>query len=128
MRRMVRYAHGPMISPSLPFSRPGCAVDAILVVDAKLRIVAHATSASAPCPRCYQPSTHVHSHYLRTVRDLPMSDWTVSLVLEVRRFHCRQPDCPQRSCSHSPKGWRKKTQVFALRSASHGAPAKSKGR
>jgi len=86
-----------MTSPSLPFSLPGCAIDAILVVDAKLRIVAHATSASAPCPRCQQPSTHVHSHYLRTVRDLPMSDWTVSLVLQVRRFHCRQPDCPQKT-------------------------------
>jgi transposase len=86
-----------MPSPTLPFSLPGCVIDAIRTVDFKLLIVAHTISESAQCPRCHHASTHTHSHYLRTVRDLPISDWTASLLLQVRRFRCRQPGCPQQT-------------------------------
>jgi transposase len=53
------------------------------------------TAASASCPRCGTPSDRVHSHYRRTIADLPCHDRLMALRLLVRRFRCLQPDCPQ---------------------------------
>ncbi len=49
----------------------------------------------AACPRCGRLSSRVHSHYIRTIADLPAHDRPVALRLIVRRFHCVTPDCPQ---------------------------------
>jgi transposase len=38
----------------------------------------------------------VHSHYQRTVADLPWGGHTVRLHLHVRKFFCRQPTCSRR--------------------------------
>jgi transposase len=53
------------------------------------------TSATAACPRCGTSSDRIHSHYRRTVADLPCQDRPVALRLVVRRFRCIQPACPQ---------------------------------
>lgn len=45
------------------------------------------------CPDCQQKSSRVHSHYDRTVRDLPVSAFSVVLNLTVRRYFCDNPDC-----------------------------------
>jgi transposase len=62
-----------------------------------LTVVTHAITPSARCPRCARPSTRVHSRYTRAPRDLPVSDRAARLVLCVRRFFCRNLDCPQRT-------------------------------
>jgi transposase len=54
------------------------------------------TAAAASCPRCGIPSDRVHSHYRRTVADLPCQDRPVALRLLVRRFRCVESACPQR--------------------------------
>ena len=54
------------------------------------------TSATAACPRCGTPSDRVHSHYRRTVADLPCRDRPLAVRLLVRRFRCINPACPQR--------------------------------
>jgi transposase len=55
------------------------------------------TSAQALCPTCTQPSTHVHSHYRRTLADLPWATTPVLLHLRVRRFWCATPDCARQT-------------------------------
>ena len=55
------------------------------------------TSAQALCPTCTQPSTHVHSHYRRTLADLPWATTPVQLHLRVRRFWCETPDCARQT-------------------------------
>jgi transposase len=54
------------------------------------------TRASNPCPMCGTQSSSIHSHYIRTVADLPLTGKSVSLELHVRRFRCRDPGCSRR--------------------------------
>jgi len=55
------------------------------------------TATQARCPTCAQPSTHVHSHYRRTLADLPWATTPVQLHLRVRRFWCATPRCARRT-------------------------------
>jgi transposase len=55
------------------------------------------TAAQARCPTCTQPSTHIHSHYWRTLADLPWATTPVQLHLRVRRFWCATPHCARRT-------------------------------
>src|SRR5579884_1953525 len=46
---------------------------------------------------CQNLSSRVHSYYSRSPADLPSSGRTVQLALRVRRFRCRNPECPQQT-------------------------------
>lgn len=81
---------------SLPFQLPGFQVTHVLVTETKLVVRAVACRATAACPSCQQLSSHVHSYYWRSPKDLPVSGKPVQLVLQVRRFRCRNPECQQR--------------------------------
>lgn len=59
-------------------------------------ITARAASSTASCPRCGTVSKRVHSHYQRTLRDLPASGRPVHLVLQVRRFFCEESTCQRK--------------------------------
>lgn len=47
----------------------------------------------ALCPGCTHRSQRVHSHYTRTVADLPWAEWPVYLNILVQRFFCDNPAC-----------------------------------
>jgi|GEM_PF-6968806 len=32
------------------------------------------------CPGCYHPTNQIHSHYKRTLRDLPWADYSINLT------------------------------------------------
>src|SRR4051812_25871773 len=49
----------------------------------------------AACPVCGRASAHVHSHYQRTLTDLPCHGRVVQLRLTARRFFCSAQDCPR---------------------------------
>jgi transposase len=55
------------------------------------------TTSQASCPTCTQPSTHVHSHYRRTLADLPWAPPPVQLHWRVRRFWCETPHCARQA-------------------------------
>jgi transposase len=61
-------------------------------------IVLHllAVAPCAHCPLCGHVSQHIHSHYRRTLADLPWNRVTVSIHLRARKFYCDHPDCPRR--------------------------------
>ncbi len=59
-------------------------------------VSARATAESACCPVCTTASASTHSHYRRTVADLPHAGQKVLLKLRVRRFFCRNPLCARR--------------------------------
>jgi hypothetical protein len=56
-------------------------------------ILARTTSLAAACPVCGCASSRVHSHYTRTLADLPWHGRAVRLVLTVRRFFCDAAGC-----------------------------------
>jgi transposase len=62
---------------------------------ATVTLLLRTTSATACCPGCDQPSQHVHSRYVRTIRDLPYQAKQTVLRLTARKFFCHNPDCPR---------------------------------
>src|SRR6266498_2877477 len=86
-----------MTPPVLPFVLPGCSVDSIRTVASVLLVEAHTSVPTATCPDCRQPSARIHSHYTRLLRDLPVTQQAVRLLLRVRRFFCMTSSCPRRT-------------------------------
>ena len=54
------------------------------------------TASSAKCPLCQQASARIHSHYVRTLADLPCSGQRVRWLVQVRRFRCLNADCERK--------------------------------
>src|SRR5690349_10555642 len=57
-------------------------------------IAASCQAGSACCPRCGLESARVHGGYARTVADGTAGGRPVLIALRVRRFRCRNPQCP----------------------------------
>ena len=60
----------------------------------QVHLTSHYTSSQ--CPTCHTSSSSIHSHYCRSITDLPIAGKPVLLELLVRRFRCRSPNCAQR--------------------------------
>ncbi|SFN72636.1 ISL3 family transposase [Salegentibacter flavus] len=48
------------------------------------------------CSLCTKNSNSIHSHYVRTLADLPISGKLVQLQLRSRKFFCRNKRCPRK--------------------------------
>lgn len=62
-----------------------------------LTVVIRSTQASALCTYCGTMATHLHSRYQRRLSDVPVSGYPVKLLVEVRRFFCRNASCPRKT-------------------------------
>lgn len=60
-------------------------------------IMAKGRTAGAACPDCGRPSERVHGSYQRRLRDLPLGERSVVILLKVRRFVCDASACPRRT-------------------------------
>jgi transposase len=58
-----------------------------------LMLVLSSTQLTATCPYCSCLSARVHSHYTRTLVDLPCQERAVVLRVQVRRFFCLAAEC-----------------------------------
>lgn len=74
----------------------GMVVDQITRTKNGLLIEIVATSATSCCPSCSEPSSSIHCHYRRTLRDAPCAGHHVQLGLTVRKFSCRNPYCERK--------------------------------
>jgi hypothetical protein len=63
------------------------------LADGRLRIWAHSGTEGAPCRRCGQFSSRVHSRYRRRLADAPVGGHPVALWLGVRWFFCGNAVC-----------------------------------
>ena len=70
-----------------------CEVDEAAV---QITLRVRATQATAPCPLCATPARRIHSHYERTLADLPWAQYRVGLHLRVRKWFCHNRSCPRR--------------------------------
>jgi transposase len=59
-------------------------------------VTVHAASPTACCPCCGTICQRVHSHYTRTLHDLPASGRPVHLKVQVRRFFCQERMCQRK--------------------------------
>src|SRR5262245_30530893 len=60
---------------------------------AQITLLIRSTQTSVPCPRCAIPTRRIHSHYERTLADLPWAAYRVRLQLRVRKWFCRNRSC-----------------------------------
>jgi transposase len=97
MQRVERELQTTMIVPNfLPCTAELALDDIFYRENGSIVIAAHACAPIAICPSCSQPSKRMHSRYVRRVADLPIQGKAVQLAMDVRRFQCRTPSCPQR--------------------------------
>lgn len=54
------------------------------------------SQSTAECPVCHEVAQRVHSHYRRTVGDLPWAGIAVKFHLQVRRFFCGNLQCKRK--------------------------------
>jgi len=71
-------------------------LDTVSIEDNRVTIAARSTQHAGSCPQCRSISARVHSRSTRTVADLPCVGRPVTVALQVRRFFCDAPQCPQK--------------------------------
>jgi len=54
------------------------------------------TQAVACCPLCQSRTGRVHSRYVRTLKDLSLDQFGLTIVLEVCKFFCLNGACRRR--------------------------------
>jgi transposase len=77
-----------MISLSVLFDLPGMSLDQVEVHAETITIEAHVEASQAACLLCQVLAQRVHSHYTRTLHDVPCGRKALRLVVQVRRFFC----------------------------------------
>jgi len=85
-----------MKSLSLLFDLPGMSLDRLEVDIQTMMIETHVEASEAACPVCQTLAQRVHSHYRRTLHDVPWGMKSLRLVVQVRRFFCDKKDCPRK--------------------------------
>lgn len=78
-----------------PFLPPSAllAIDAVTMQAGVILIKANVIASAVDCPTCQFTSTSIHSHYQRTLLDLPWQGCCVRIQLNCRKFFCKNPDC-----------------------------------
>jgi len=74
----------------------GMVIEQIQLTENGLVIALVATHPTSCCPLCSEPSSSVHCHYRRVLRDAPCAGRQVQLLLTVRKFYCRNPFCERK--------------------------------
>jgi transposase len=67
------------------------------IKDETIYIYVSAKQEEAICPYCGQISEKVHSRYPRTFQDLPIQGKKVKIVLNNRKFFCKNADCSHKT-------------------------------
>ncbi len=80
-------------SPTRRLLPEGLEPESLVVGLCGLTVRAGMAAAYAWCPVCERRSQRVHSHYERTVCDLPWRGISVTLKVRSRRFFCENREC-----------------------------------
>ncbi len=83
-----------MIQPTLLLGLPAhLRLEHIEMTPQTLILSLAVETTGAACPLCQQVSHRVHSHYTRTLQDLPCVGKVLRLLVLVRRFFCENEVC-----------------------------------
>lgn len=80
----------------LPLVPAGLLVLQVLPEPDRIVILTAPRAPTAACPLCGVPSGRIHSHYHRSLADLPWQGRRAAVVLQARRFRCVTTACPRR--------------------------------
>lgn len=86
-----------MIQPTHLLDLPAhLRLDQIEITPQALTLSLAVETTEAACPLCQQVSHRAHSHYIRTLADLPSPGKALRLLIMVRRFFCENEACPRK--------------------------------
>lgn len=68
----------------------------LTATDTRITIDVRPQASEGRCPLCAHHSMRIHSHYVRTLADLPWSSVAVQVRLHARRFFCPNSACKRR--------------------------------
>ena len=74
---------------------PACTLDQVDIGVTTVVIRLRMRTAGSACPTCGHRAHQVQSRYTRHLADVSCFGKSVHLVVQVRRFWCRHPDCPR---------------------------------
>jgi transposase len=74
----------------------GMEIDQIQITETGLEVSVISTHPQSCCPLCSEPSSHIHSHYHRSLKDAPCVGRQLELALTVRKFFCRNLACSRK--------------------------------
>jgi transposase len=83
------------------FTLPGFKIDEIRETQGAIQVKAQSMTTRARCPSCHRVSDRVHSYYRRSLKDLPIVDFSVQLHLTVPRFRCLNTKCQRATFAES---------------------------
>jgi transposase len=75
----------------------GLVLEQVRLCDERVHLTVRSESAGANCPDCGCWAESVHSRYERHLEDLSLVGRQVVVDWQVRRFRCRQQECPRRT-------------------------------
>jgi transposase len=75
---------------------PGLKLEDVVINAGSISLALVSTSLPVACPMCGRKTARLHSHYRRTVADLPWSGRHVRLLLSARKFRCPNRECPRK--------------------------------
>lgn len=84
------------LSLSLLPAVPGLRLAQVAIEADTVTFTVASTQTPVPCPLCATPTARLHSHYERTLADLPWGGHAARLRLQVRRFRCAVSTCRRR--------------------------------
>ena len=86
-----------MISPTLLLGLPAhLRLEQIEITSHMLTLSLTVETSQVACPLCQQDAHRVHSHYARTLQDLPYIGKALRLLVLVRRFFCENKACARK--------------------------------
>ncbi len=81
----------PLLTAHIPFLN----LEQLYEVQNHVQASITSQQPTSKCPKCGTTSSSLHSHYTRTIQDLPIGGSSVTWTLHVRRFRCRKRKCVQ---------------------------------
>ncbi|MGI4940604.1 MAG: transposase family protein [Janthinobacterium lividum] len=81
----------------LPLTPAALHVVQILPAPDRVTILTTPKPSGGACPLCGAASSRVHSHYTRTLADLPWQGRAVTVQVRARRFRCATAGCLRRA-------------------------------
>jgi len=91
-----------MIQPTLLLGLPAhMRLEQIEITPSTLVLSLAVETPEAACPLCQQMGSRVHSHYTRTLADLPCVAKNLQLLVVVRRFFCDNQACARKIFARS---------------------------
>ena len=89
---------------------PGFHQESVSQINSSYYVTLSGTHQGACCPVCGQFSNHVKGYYLRSLQGLEIAGHPLTLIVNVRKFRCRNTACQRKVFSPPLSRWLLRTR------------------